>query len=107
MDNKFFATKEAHLNFRETFRARAHKKEFSSASYFLLRNICLTRDIKNGFSPATNKNKLSNGYRPWYAIEDAKRQLLSWIRWNPTHLKELYLTDADLEKLMVILNGYV
>lgn len=47
------------------------KDNHPTASEMLTRNLLLGKNIKNGFTPITNANKLNNGHRPFAGWEQA------------------------------------
>ena len=92
MTNTFFNSKEDYLLFRELF-AKAvnhenaksqvihgdygtYKKDgWMTPAHFVFANLVRGRHITHGFTPCTNKNKLSNGGNIWQGLDHAVNTL--------------------------------
>lgn len=69
---KLFPTKAAYLAMRTAW---ANSTQTGYTDKVLLYNLLRGLDPKRGFTAATNKRKLENGYRPNYAFECASSEL--------------------------------
>lgn len=97
---KFFDSIESYQSYKIRFRERATKGELTSAFFFLLNNILSDKDIKNGFTPITNKNKLDNGRKEYSAIFLAYNELVHKIRWIKNWGQDLNINEITRDKLL-------
>ena len=104
MTKQYFKTKEQYLQFRANFAAAANHanakstcepcdewldnegkisyntgssrvKGWLQAEHFIFLNLVRGKPYHHGFTPTTNKNKLSNGGNIWQGLDDAVRRL--------------------------------
>lgn len=72
-------TKEQFDLFIEVFHTRALNKTLSSQD-MILSNIFRSKDIRRGFTPITNPNKLSGGADPWLGFKTPFNELRFSLR---------------------------
>lgn len=75
------------------FKVIANERQLTAGD-MLLRNFLLGKDLLNGFTAVTNKNKLNNGHAPWLGAQQA-REAISYLnlrtatqsskRWGISH----------------------
>lgn len=99
----FIFDKPAFQTLQATFKQYANQNS-NSASDMILYNIIRGKDIKRGFTPITNSNRLANGADPWYGYKSA----LSNLRWNIKRNKILFgqpLTDEQAASIISVLEA--
>jgi hypothetical protein len=92
MTNTFFNSKEDYLLYRELFAKAAQNKELT-AVHFVFNNLVRGRHITHGFTPCTNKNKLSNGGTIWHGLDHAVSLLQSVV--TAAHLIKRNDSESD------------
>jgi hypothetical protein len=85
------------------FKDSAHN-ESNSSSDAILYNIIRGKDLKRGFTPITNQNKLNNGADPWLGF----KQALLTARWAAKRQDTLFgmkITDEQRAAILAQLEG--
>lgn len=101
----FFDTKEDHIKFREEFKRLAKCKSIHEPYVFLLRNTVLLKAFDNGFTPIQSEVKISNGQKPYQALEDAFYSLIHLTRTKQSD-KLLGLSEDYMKRVLAILVEY-
>lgn len=98
----YIYTKEQFLQFNERFVQAANAKSISSAD-ILLHNIISNKNIRCGFTPITNQQKLSNGAKEWRGFDEACSNLRYSLRYNHDGLSKKFgiAIDDDIAKRFI------
>ena len=99
MEMKFIINKEQYLAIKKIW---ANMKEHT-ASELIIYNLLRGFPADRGFTPVTNKNKLSNGHAPWLNFTRERRSLmLTYTRpvenkWSHDHKASIERFESRLE----------
>ena len=102
----FILSKEQYQLFNEKFIEAANAKSLTSAN-MLLNNILRNKDARRGFTPITNSHKLNHGANAWQGYDDARSQLIHYLRWSRKYFGEKFgldITDDIAAQLTTIAN---
>ena len=91
---KHLLTQDQYRTFCTQFLAAAHAKNLSAAD-MLLRNWLLGKNLLNGFTAITNKNKLNNGAHPWLGAQTAHYWLVWTIEWAQRREAQRYWKSGE------------
>lgn len=103
-----FTSKEHYLSFisawKHTFNDPELRKQLTPA-HFLLYAALRGKDWRKGFTPCTNKNKIDNGYAPYYSAYNALLSIHTATQasmWRAGMLMEPFNGTLTKEMLLII-----
>lgn len=105
-----FTDKEHYLNFLKAWKetCNSEAKNTLKPEHFLLYAAFRGQDWRKGFSPCTNKNKLANGYAPYYSAFTALQSIHTATKttsmWRAGMLMEPFKETITKEMLIAIGN---
>lgn len=90
---------EEFFNTIDVLRKKARTQGLNASEHILynkVRNLPLNR----GFTPASNANKLANGYDPLSGFKFALSSLNYMVNYNTKHLKDTYGFSSELIEVL-------
>jgi hypothetical protein len=100
--------KQQYWQYQEAFRTRARNKQ-TTAQDHILYNFIRGKDLKRGFTPITNANKLSANYanNQWHAFSQALQDLTWALKSKHATFKSRYenITEEQWTQILEVLGG--
>lgn len=104
----FILSKEQFVQYNDHFVSAARARALTAGD-MLLHNILCNKDIRRGFTPITNSNKLNHGANEWQgfiAARDEIRHLFCWASRLEAYQKKFGLElTPDIKAAIIAVMG--